>query len=355
MTRSRFPQARSRCVSYPAADRKPRTLPAVVRFLAGAWWATTLLGLCSASSAHAQGTTQLRGRVVALGQASVTGLRLRAVQYGTATVSSSGEFRLEIPAGVDAVTLVPQDTPWSVVYPPDARIVVPRGNETVVLVVGEPVERTITRALAERRRESLQLLQQLGVQSEQTGHIEQKMDEALQLLRLRREDLIDETARGQRQAVEYPAMAEALRHWSQMARDLNTKFRLALTILDKPKQELLDALEGAVRDYNDAYTAVVPKREQFETALQQDWPDGAGARRDLADLLDNVLLPLHQQHILPLNEQLIAIQAAATKHTNDARAHNAIAELTRRLPDYARALDAADVRLNRTIEQLRPR
>ncbi|MCI0436777.1 MAG: hypothetical protein L0271_24530 [Gemmatimonadetes bacterium] len=323
--------------------------------------AALLLSVSTSPPARSQETRVLRGRIVALDRSAVGGQRVRIADVGEATVRASGEFQVEIPSSATAIDVLlltgggAPDTSRAIVYPLNGRAPVPAGDEPVVILVGEPVERAITRALAERRRLSEQILSEYGVQSERLGMVESGIQRILERLDLREQDLRDEVARKERQAEAWPPIAEPVRQWVNEARDLYTALSLMTPLLDRnPPAEALRQLERAIADYNQAYTSLVPRRDEFEMQLERDWEDGAAARRDYADVLDNVVEQIHFQQIKPLNDQLAIVYAGLTSGNRDAGFRNAMALIAATLPALERALDQAVIRTDRAIAQLRP-
>ncbi len=332
--------------------------PTLTRLIVGA--ACALLFIAVPLDAQ---TRVVHGRVVALDRSPVEGLRLRVANVGEAAVRASGEFQVEIRTDVTAldITLLSAagatDTDRTVVYPLNGRAPVPAGNEPIVILIGEPVERAITRALAERRRLSEQLLAESGVQTERLGSVEAGIQRVLERLDLREADLRDEVARKDRQAEAWPAMAEAVRDWVNEAKDLHSALAAISPLLERMQARdslALRGLEASIGAYNDAYTALIPRRGDFEMQLAQNWPDGAAAQRDLADVLDNVVEQIHFQQIKPLNEQLVVVFAGITTGRRGDDYRRAVAAIAAALPALERALDQAGLRADRTIAQLRP-
>jgi hypothetical protein len=182
-----------------------------------------LLVIPVASSAQ---TILLRGRVVALGRTLPDTLRIRFTGVGDPRMLRGGEFEIEIPANTSEVEVTTSDPAWSIVYPPSGRLPVPRGDARAVVVVGEPVEQTIARALAERMRASQQILAANGLQAERLSGVEDGIQQILARLDLRGEDLRDEAARKQRQVEVYPEIAATIERYVAEAKDLNTTLSL---------------------------------------------------------------------------------------------------------------------------------
>ena len=330
-----------------------RALLAAVLFLAGTVPPPSL----------AAQTRVIRGRVVALDRSPIEGLRLRVANVGDAAVRASGEFQLEVRSDVVALefTLLgpagSADASRTVVYPLNGRAAVPAGDEPIVILVGEPVERAITRALAERRRLSEQLLGEYGVQAERLGSVEAGIQRVLERLDLREADLRDEIARKDRQAQAFPPIAESIRRWVDEAKDLHTALSSLSPLLERrfDKDSLvLRRLEASIDEYNEAYVALVPRRAEFEMQVEQYWQEGAAARRELVDILDNVVEQIHFQQIKPLNEQLVVVFTGVTTGDRGGAFRSAMAAIASALPALERALDQAALRADRTIAQLRP-
>ena len=313
-------------------------------------------GVATPSDATAQ-TVTLRGRVVALNGASVRGLRLRVVQYGDVLLPQSGEFALEVPANVDAVTIASLDSAWTIVYPPDGRVTT-RSSEPVPIMVGEPIGAVVTRALAERRNQSQQLLAQLGVQGAQLGGIEQQMQEIIRLLRLDSVRVIDEASRRARQDSAYEPLSQAVTTYVLHARDLQNMIRLVEPALDAnmpTRIQALAAMDTATLRYNASYQRLHTGGGGIMTQLQSNWPEGELAQRDFADFMDNVVERVHDDYILKLNDPIFRIKQALSSGSLNAEYRAARAELQRRNDELAAQLENVERRAERVLEQLRPR
>lgn len=300
-------------------------------------------------------STVLHGRVVALDNSSVRGLRLRVTGFGDAVVSASGEFSVAIPSSVTEVTIVARDSMWTIVYPLEGRVPVPRGEARVTIVVGEPLSTVLTRALAERHRQSQQLLHQLGVQSDR---LEQQLQEVIARLRLDSAKVVDEASRRERQHSAWTPLSEAINRYVLKAKDLHTTIQLLGPVLEDRTEIVLmalAALDSAILGYNAAYERLRTGRDAFESDVERHWPDGQIARRDLADFFDNVFESMHRQFILPLNTAQIAIRQGIASGNRNERFRAARAELAQRNEHLGAELPRLESRATRLLEQLRPR
>ena len=313
-----------------------------------------LAALAVADGAAAQ-TRTLRGRIVALDRKPVENVLLRFVGLGDPAVLRSGEFTYEIPAATLALTVEVQDSTREVVYPIDGRIPVPAGDELVTIVIGEPVTRTVTRALAERQLLAEQILAGYGAQQEAIGGLERGILQVLARLDVRDSDLYDEKERLRRQGEVYPTISEVVEKYLLEANDLSGMLALFRQYVESSPQEGFERLKEYVAAYNAAYEKLLLERGALESAVEREWSAGAVARRDLVDLYDD-LEAIHRTQILPLNELTVPIQSVLIGGARrDGRYDGAFQELARRLPDLDRSLAAARIKTARTLEQLRPR
>jgi hypothetical protein len=310
--------------------------------------------LATADAARAQ-TRTLRGRIVALDRRPLEGVRLRLVGLGDPAVLGSGEFIYEIPAATQAVTVEVQDSTREVVYPVDGRIPVPAGDELITIVIGEPVTRTVTRALAERQLLAEQLLAGYGAQQDAIGGLERGILQVLERLDVRDTELRDEKERLRRQGEVYPTISEVVEKFLLEASDLSGMLALFRQYVESNPRAAFQTLREYVEAYNAAYEKLLLERGALETAVEREWSAGEVARRDLVDLYDD-LEQIHRTEILPLNELTVPIQSVLIGGTRrDSRYDGAFQELARRLPDLDRSLAAARIKSARTLEQLRPR
>ena len=314
-----------------------------------------LIAAVALVDAAAAQTRVLRGRIVALDRRPVDGVRLRLVGLGDPAVLGSGEFTYEIPAATDAVTVEVRDSTREVVYPIDGRVPVPAGDELVTIVIGEPVTRTVTRALAERQLLAEQLLAGVGAQQEAIGGLERGILEVLERLDVRDTELRDAKERLRRQSEVYPRISEVVEKWLLEASDLSGMLALFRQYVESNPRAAFQTLRDYVEAYNTAYEKLLLERAALETAVEREWSAGEVARRDLLDLYDD-LEQIHRTQILPLNELTVPIQSVLIGGARrDRRYEDAFQELARRLPDLDRSLAAARIKTTRTLEQLRPR
>jgi hypothetical protein len=303
-------------------------------------------------------TVVLRGRVIALGRTLPDTFRIRLVGLGDPRMLRGGEFEIEVPASTNEVEVQTTDTNWSIVYPPSGRLPVPRGEARAVVVVGEPVEQTITRALAERIRASEQLLAANGLQAERLGGVEDGIQQILARLDLREEDLRDEAARKQRQADVFPEIAATIERYVAEAKDLHTTLSLTPSAVadekEKIRQNALAAISEAVLSYSAAWDSIGSRRARFETEVEHYWEEGPLLRRDLAGFFDTVVEPLHRSRIFVINADLVKIQTAIQASRSDREFEDAMRRVSDTVTAMQTDLAQLEARAARIIEQLRP-
>jgi hypothetical protein len=314
-----------------------------------------LLVIPVASSAQ---TILLRGRVVALGRTLPDTLRIRFTGVGDPRMLRGGEFEIEIPANTSEVEVTTSDPAWSIVYPPSGRLPVPRGDARAVVVVGEPVEQTIARALAERMRASQQILAANGLQAERLSGVEDGIQQILARLDLRVEDLRDEAARKQRQVEVYPEIAATIERYVAEAKDLNTTLSLlspgAAKESEKIRGNLLDGMAEAVTSYSAAWDSIGSRRARFETEVEQFWEEGPLLRRDLASFFDTVIEPLHRNHFFQVNADLVTVQTSIQAGRSGRDFEQLIERIGSALRTLQPDLAQLETRAARILEQLRP-
>ncbi|HSD65630.1 MAG TPA: hypothetical protein VLF95_02960 [Vicinamibacteria bacterium] len=304
-----------------------------------------------AAPASTQGTHVLRGRLVASGRVPVDGLVLRVGDYGQAVTKGGGAFTIEIPAGVTSVDVSLVGSEWKVLVPPEGRVPVPLGEEPVTLLIGEPVEKIVLKALADWRR---QLDEASSRDAAGMGLLAGQIDEVLKKLGVKERDFEQEVERRRRQAEAYPPVAEAVNAYVLEARDLRGALVSLGPLIEKRPQEAYDALKVAVGEYNNAYTALRTRADGFGASIERDWPDGKLARRDFDDFYRNAVEQTHQTQILPLNEQLVKVQAGLFAGRKDAAFRDAMSDLTRRVDALGPSVNLLGERAARALETLRP-
>ena len=308
----------------------------------------------SGRQAAGQATTKISGRVVSLNRAPISNVQLRVVGLGNPTMYQSGEFSIEIPAAEQEIVFDTQSPGWEIVYPLAGRIAVPRGNQTIVLVVGKPVEQTITEALAERSRLLQQILRENGQQGQALTRVEDGIQRILEKLNLKEADLRDEVRRGDLRSERYPAIAKAINSWVLEATDLLEALRLLEPLIAKQAGPANKMLMTAVAEYNVAWEAIQTGRDGFQSDVESYWPDGALLRRDLTSLFDNEIERTHREQILPVNGALVTIQGAIRTGGDRGKLAPGLAELARLRGPGVAALQTASRRAAQVLESLRP-
>jgi hypothetical protein len=291
-------------------------------------------------------THVLHGRVIGASRASVDGLVLKIGDYGQA-VTRGGAFTVEIPAGVTSVDVTLVGSEWKVLVPPAGRIPVPLGDDPVTLLVGEPVEGIVLKALADWKR---QLDESRARDVSGVEVLSGRLAEVLAKLGVQREEFEDEVKRRSRQAELYPAMNAYVLE----ARDLRGALVSLGPLIEKHPHEAYEALKQALGEYNAAYTRLSTRADGFGASIEEAWPDGKLARRDFDDFYRNAVDQPHQTQILPLNDQLVKVQAGLFSGRRDAEFKDAMTELRRRVDALSPVVALLGERAARELEKLRP-
>jgi hypothetical protein len=342
-----------RSPTAPTRKRQPQA-PAV-RAL---WIALALTAGFGATVDVAAQTVVLRGRVIALGRTLPDTFRIRLTGLGDPRMLQGGEFEIEIPAATSEVEVQTIDREWSIVYPPSGRLPVPRGDARAVVVVGEPVEHTIARALGDRVRASEQLLAANGLQVERLGGLEDGIQQIIAKLDLREEDLRDEAARNQQRVETYPEIAATIQRYVAEAKDLHTTLDLTAAAVADANEEIRKftyaAIEKAVGAYSSAYDSIGSRRARFETAIREFWDEGPLLVRDFGGFLDAVVEPLHRSRFFSLNRDLVTVQMGIKKGKGDRQFDQARERIAITVDAMTAELAQLEARAARLLEQLRP-
>ena len=321
----------------------PSLFPAVVLCVA-------TIAAYTAPDLEAQ-TKVLRGRVVGLDGAPAPEARIRIVGAGEPVLFDSGEFELEIPAGDETVDVVSLVDELEVVYPPDGRVPVPVGDVHVVIIMDEPVVRTVTKALAERSRRLQNVLED---NSQTLGSLESQVQELARLVGIREEDLRSELVLRERQAEHFPRIAATVRDFMLQARDLQSALAIVGASTDNA-QILRITIEEALVPYNDAFTELNNGSDGFIEVIEEYWDDGAVRSGEFRSFWNNTAKRIHDLQILPLNTQLATIQSEVIEgNANSRRAQEARTQLLARVAELDSWLDQLEDEGNGVLQRLGP-
>lgn len=288
-------------------------------------------------TAKAQDTARLEGRIIHAEGRDTGGVALSFGPNGTTVTRSDGFFTHHFPEGTaDAIVQI-EDQGWTVLYPPNGRIVIPANESAVVeIVAGDPVEEVIARTLAAKHQQLLAGLTGLGAEQEQIRMVlESFLEEVRQRVDLDEAEFQRALDNAAERREHYPAIAEALSDYSLRANDVKDAFGL-LAELAIENPGVIHTLDSTLLTYNDAYRTIHNERSAFEQAVAAFWQNER-TTAEFRALMDYAEGDIHRTHILQLNESIVALhELAAGRDRNGART----------AADIRRILDGLDPRLS---------
>lgn len=292
-----------------------------------------------AQLATAQPTVRLEGRLIHVEGQNTGSVGISFGPFGTTVTRTDGFFTHVVPSETAEVTLEILERGWTVLYPRNGRIAVPRNSGVIVEVVaGDPIDQVITRTLAEKHQSLLMELTNLGAEQDQIRAVLENFLEDVKA----RLDLDEAEFRkaidlaGERNE-RYPAIASALANYVLEARDVKDAFRL-LAELAVANPEVVQSLDSTILDYNDAFETINNQRLEFEQAVAAYWQNER-LTSEFRALMDYALGDVHRSLILRLNESLVGIHQLP--QVRGSRRRERAAELSNEI--------------NRIVEELEPR
>ena len=301
----------------------------------------------------AQSPVVFRARLVHVDGAPTGGIRVGFGTYGSTVTRGNGELETALPAGVAEVKLELVDHDWTVLYPRDGRVPVPR-DPTVVqeLIIGESVETAALRVFADRHDRLEARLRAVGAeQGEIRGILDAFVDDVTARLAVDSAEFDRALERQRGRERSYPALSATIRNYILRAKDLNETFRRSSRAAVTHRDAYL-ALVAALEQYNGAFQALHNEQLAFEYQVGTFWESGE-LKSDLRALYDYALGDVHRVRILPLNERLAVIEAAARGAERDrSRVEAAQAEIDRTVRELDLHLPELERRAERVLAHL---
>lgn len=266
-----------------------------------------LMGVLVPAVAAAQETVRLEGRLIHAQGLATGRVGLSFGGFGTTLTRADGSFTHTFPADAGEAVVAVLDNGWAVLYPPGGHIPIPRTEGvTVDVVVGEPMERVLAAAVAEKHERLRTDLLELGAGQEQIRTV---LDEFLAEVRTRMDLDEAELRRAVDLAAErterYPQIASALKDYVLKAQDVKDAFRL-LAELAVRNPGVVQSLDTTILAYNEAYETLNNERPGFEQAVAAYWQNER-LTAELRSLMDYALGEIHRALILQLNDSLVGI------------------------------------------------
>lgn len=311
-----------------------------------------LLLMASPAALVAQATTVFQGRLVHVDGLSTANLKVGFHPYGSTVTRTNGQFETALPADVTDITVEILDHHWTVLYPRDGRVSIPRDPQQVTeIIVGESVETAALRLFADRHEKLAAGLAAVGARQDEVADVLRVfVDEVTRKLEVDAASL-QNAIDVQRSRIEhYPVLSMTVKSYVLEARDLTGFFKrfghIAFT-----DREVYMGLHEAVEKYNAAFEKLNNERLIFEQVVGRYW--GEELRGDLRALYDYALGEIHRVRILQLNESLPTMHQALWGGMRDRnriqRAQENIDSLVR---DLELRLPELDQRAERVLQYL---
>lgn len=313
----------------PRADHAGRPL----RPWAAAIGALLLLIPCGPLAA--QGAITFRGRLVHVDGLSTASVTVGFGALGSTVTDDRGRFETALPAGTTELSIEIPEHDWTVLYPRDGRVPVPRDPQVMPeIVVGESVESATLRLFAERHEKLAAELANVGAeQGEILDVLQTFVDRVTSRLDVDAAALEREIELQRQRAQHFPTLSATLSAYLLAARNLNEYFKLyghaAFTDPDA-----FAGLRDVAAEYNVAFETLSNEQKAFEYQVATYW-ESEELRSDLRAVFDYALGEVHDIRILPLNGSLVVMRDA----------------LGSRRPDRA-AIQQAQATIDRTVQEL---
>lgn len=313
----------------------------------------TLLLLASPTGLKAQTPVSFHGRLVHVDGLSTANLKVGFGQFGSAVTRSNGQFETALPAGVADIRIEILDHYWTVLYPRDGRVPVPRDPQQVAeIIVGESVETAALRLFAERHEKLAAGLESVGARQDEVSDIlRQFVEEVTRRLEVDAASL-QQAIDFQRSRIEhYPALSTTIKSYVLEARNLTGFFKryghIAFT-----DREVYMGLHDAVEKYNAAFDRLNNERLASEFRVATYW-ESEELRSDLRALYDYALGEIHRVRILQLNESLPTMHQALWGGLRDRpRIQRAQEDIDGIVRDLELRLPELDTRADRVLQFL---
>ena len=255
---------------------------------------------------------QLRGKVINDDQKPVSNLQIRFTSYGEAVTTGSGEFLITIPQNVNILDVVIKDVSWQILYPVDAKIIVPADHNIPVTIIVSEVNNSGVKSMDEsiiRYAELESLLKNVGAtNTELKSFLEKFIELEAKKLEISETKLRQEFERKEKRDTIFTEISPILNEYILRINNLKTNYEMYYEQAFVSNQAV-EHLNNTIRAYNPVFDTIYYNQNKWQNDINSAWD--AVLSENFATLVNYMIDEIHTPYILKLNEN--------TKSINDVR------------------------------------
>lgn len=284
---------------------------------------------------------QLRGKVINDDQKPVSNLQIRFTSYGEAVTTGSGEFLITIPQNVNIVDVVIKDVSWQILYPVDAKIIVPADHNIPVTIIVSEVNNSGVKSMDEsiiRYAELESLLKNVGAtHTELKSFLEKFIELEAKKLEISETKLRQEFERKEKRDTIFTEISPILNEYILRINNLKTNFEMYYEQAFVSNQAV-EHLNNTIRAYNPVFDTIYYNQNKWQNDINSAWD--AVLSENFATSVNYMIDEIHTPYILKLNENTKSINDVRLKVEKDGKSPEELkSEVRTKVSDIMNSLE----------------
>jgi hypothetical protein len=284
---------------------------------------------------------QLRGKVINDDQKPVSNLQIRFTSYGEAVTTGSGEFLITIPQNVSIVDVVIKDVSWQILYPVDAKIIVPADHNIPVTIIVSEVNNSGVKSMDEsiiRYAELESLLKNVGAtNTELKSFLEKFIELEAKKLEISETKLRQEFERKEKRDTIFTEISPILNEYILRINNLKTNYEMYYEQAFVSNQAV-EHLNYTIRAYNPVFDTIYYNQNKWQNDINSAWD--AVLSENFATSVNYMIDEIHTPYILKLNEYTKSINDVRLKVEKDGKSPEELkSEVRTKVSDIMNSLE----------------
>jgi hypothetical protein len=284
---------------------------------------------------------QLRGKVINDDQKPVSNLQIRFTSYGEAVTTGSGEFLITIPQNVNIIDVVIKDVSWQILYPVDAKIIVPADHNIPVTIIVSEVNNSGVKSMDEsiiRYAELESLLKNVGAtNTELKSFLEKFIELEAKKLEISETKLRQEFERKEKRDTIFTEISPILNEYILRINNLKTIYEMYYEQAFVSNQAV-EHLNYTIRAYNPVFDTIYYNQNKWQNDINSAWD--AVLSEKFATSVNYMIDEIHTPYILKLNEYTKSINDVRLKVEKDGKSPEELkSEVRTKVSDIMNSLE----------------
>lgn len=284
---------------------------------------------------------QLRGKVINVDQKPVSNLQIRFTSYGEAVTTGSGEFLITIRQNVNIVDVVIKDVSWQILYPVDAKIIVPADHNIPVTIIVSEVNNSGVKSMDEsiiRYAELESLLKNVGAtNTELKSFLEKFIELEAKKLEISETKLRQEFERKEKRDTIFTEISPILNEYILRINNLKTIYEMYYEQAFVSNQAV-EHLNNTIRAYNPVFDTIYYNQNKWQNDINSAWD--AVLSEKFATSVNYMIDEIHKPYILKLNEYTKLINDVRLKVEKDGKSPEELkSEVRTKVSDIMNSLE----------------